>query len=116
MAMYIYVRLCELLSYDQGYFASPKTDDKKTIQNIKYVNLKFNNVTNYEFLIIYTALLKSVGIRYTLDNRLLGGDADNASITFRSGEYLVKVETLKESLLSVNKEKRLRVKPFCFSV
>ena len=98
MAMYIYVRLCELLSYDQGYYASPKTDDKKTIQNIKYVNLKFNNVTNYEFLIIYTALLKSVGIRYTLDNRLLGGDADNASITFRSGEYLVKVETLKDVL------------------
>lgn len=99
-AMYIYVRLCELLTYDQGYYASPATEENKTVEQIRGITLRNNAITNYEFLIIYTALLKSIGIRYTLDNRLIGGESDLASITFREGEYLVKVDTLKDVVVS----------------
>ena len=99
-AMYVYVRLCELLTYDQGYYASPKTDDVNKLEDINNISLTNNAVTNYEFLLLYTALLREMKIRYTLDNRLLGGNADKASITFRSGEYLVKVDTLSDVLNS----------------
>lgn len=99
-AMYVYVRLCELLTYDQGYYASPKTDDVNKLEDVNNISLTNNAVTNYEFLLLYTALLREMKIRYTLDNRLLGGNADKASITFRSGEYLVKVDTLSDVLNS----------------
>lgn len=99
-AMYVYIRLCELLTYDQGYYASPKTDDVNKLEDVNNISLTNNAVTNYEFLLLYTALLREMKIRYTLDNRLLGGNADKASITFRSGEYLVKVDTLSDVLNS----------------
>ena len=97
-ALHIYTRLCELLTYDQGYYAANYKDEAKTVENISNVTLDNTDITNYEFLLIYTSLLRKLGIRYTLDNKLLGGNPDEATITFRSGEYLVKVNCIGTSL------------------
>lgn len=100
MSIYIYIRLCELLTYDQGFYAnsrdSQEQDKHSSLESIRNINLENNDVTHYEFFLIFAHLLKRLGIRYTLDNRILSGNFEGCSITFREAEYLIEANAIQD--------------------
>lgn len=99
-AIYIYIRLCELLTFNAGVFANLGEHATKDVESIINITKDNNEVTSYEFLIIYTYLLRELGIRYTLDNKVLSGYQDSGYITFRDGEYIVEANAIQDIINS----------------
>lgn len=99
-AIYLYIRLCELLTFDQGVFANLNEHSIKDVESIINITKENNEVTSYEFLIIYTYLLRELGIRYTLDNKVLSGYQDSGYITFRDGEFIVEANAIQDIINS----------------
>lgn len=98
-AIYYYLRLCELLTYDQEYFVIKGNHDihakHEYIDNINAMNLDNNGVITYDFILLYARILKNLGIQYTIDQTLLAGiDQGNAKLTFKYGEYLVAISSI----------------------
>lgn len=65
-AMYIYIKMCKLLTYDEEFMVSNQMGASKTlhedISHIYDITPENNKVVCYEFTAIYSALLKEIGI------------------------------------------------------
>lgn len=97
-AIYIYYKLCELLSCDQEYYAANQhvEDAEKhfDINRINNVTLLNNEVLWYEFIAIYAYFLKKLGIKYTVNNVIQDEYGESHStISFKVGEYLVTADS-----------------------
>lgn len=97
-AIYIYYKLCELLSYDQEYYAANQKGDEADkhldIDRISKINLIDNEVVCYEFIAIYSHLLKKLGIKYTVNNAVQDEyGKGHSTISFKVGEYLVTADS-----------------------
>lgn len=96
-ALFIYTKLCEILVYDDEYYASAKNSDiRKMHENITglcEVSKDNNKVINYEFILIFAKMLKIIGIRYTLSNNF--GSDSGIQLKFRYKEYLVSVDGIE---------------------
>lgn len=93
-AIYIYYKLCELLSYDQDYYAgnqhSEDAEKHFDINRINNINALNNEVVSYEFIAIYSYFLKKLGIKYTVNNAFQDEYGEcHSTISFKVGEYLV---------------------------
>lgn len=97
-AIYIYYKLCELLSYDQEFYAANQkgesADKHCDINHINSINVLNNEVVCYEFIAIYSYFLKKLGIKYTVDNALKDEyGKGHSTISFKVGEYLVTADS-----------------------
>lgn len=67
-AIYVYIKMCKVLTYDEEYYAvnqkGPLSEKHKTIENISNITLNNNKVVCYEFNAIYSYLLHTMGIKY----------------------------------------------------
>lgn len=101
-AVYYYIRLCELLTYNKEYFILNNSN-----VDLEEVSSKNNEVTSIDFLLIYAKLLKDLGIYFTLEQTLVNGSEEGlGQITFKDGEYLVAVD----SVANINTSDLINVK------
>ena len=96
-AIYIYIRLCDLLTYDEEQIASnskyEKTGAHASIKNIYNITPENNKIVSYEFILIYSKILRYLGIKFTSNLNSMGGYVDGkSSLKFKHGEYLVSIE------------------------
>ncbi len=117
-AIYIYIKMCKVLTYDEDFYAvnqkGPLAEKHKTINNVANISLTNNKVVCYEFDAIYSYLLHKLGINYkhfvgTVDRNGKHGKEEfddelnrySESHTFlkcRCGKYLVKADSVTSIL------------------
>ena len=112
-AIYIYIKMCKLLTYDEEYYAlnqkGEATEKHKSIDYVSSVTLENNKVVCFEFNIIYSKLLNKLGINFScsygknpfgMDNPF--GEIDygrgHANLEFRSDKFLVNADSVTSIL------------------
>ncbi len=105
-AIYIYIKMCKLLTYDDEYYAVNQIGEATyKHQDIKYVssiNLKNNKIVCFEFNLIYSKLLDKLGIKFRSTYKNMIGEAyggSHAYLEFRSQKFLVKADSVMSILL-----------------
>lgn len=63
-SIYIYIKLCQLLSYDPNYYANKDKyiQEHQDFSNISKIGVETNTVICYEFVTIYSEMLKDMGL------------------------------------------------------
>ncbi|MDE5630759.1 MAG: hypothetical protein K2I70_04080, partial [Bacilli bacterium] len=102
-ALYIYYKLCEILSYDQEYYAANQKGEEAEkhcdINRINNVTLENNEVVCYEFIAIYSYFLRRLGIKYTVDNAVKDEyGKGHSTISFKVGEFLITADSTRSIL------------------
>lgn len=98
-AIYIYIKLCKTLTYDDEFYAENQrgyvTIKHEDIKHVSEINLENNKVVCYEFNAIYEKLLAELGINFSTDQALINGfGGGHAKLEFRSGKFLVKADSV----------------------
>lgn len=104
-AIYIYIKMCKLLTYDEEYYAvnqkGPATLKHKDVNYVSNINLTNNRVVCFEFNLIYSKLLDELGIKFRSDYKNMAGEAygfGHANLEFRSGKFLVGADSVTSIL------------------
>lgn len=92
-AIYIYIKLCKSLTYDEEFYAAHQKGDvalkHKNIRHLKDISLTNNSVVCWEFNAIFSYLLNKLGINSGTNVRDYAyGDGHN-NVEFRCDKYLV---------------------------
>lgn len=105
-AIYIYIKMCKLLTYDDEYYAVNQkgyaTLKHKDTNHVSAVTPENNKVVCYEFNLIYTKLLDKLGIHFSSNyNSMLNEKYGSAhvSLDFRVGKFLVMADSVTSILL-----------------
>lgn len=63
-SIYIYIKLCQLLSYDPAYYANKDKygQEHQDFDNVSKIGVETNNAICYEFVTIYSEMLKDMGL------------------------------------------------------
>lgn len=98
-AIYIYIKMCMLLSYDEEYFVYDQTGDvtlkHKDIRNLSNINLKHNEVVCYEFNALYAKFLTELGIDYEIDGNISCEFGDgHQSLIFYCDKFIVSADSV----------------------
>ncbi len=98
-AIYIYIKMCRLLTYNEEYYAfnqqgkvSLKHQDINYIQSI---NLTNNEVVCFEFNLIYSFILNKLGINFKSNYLKCNGEEygkGHVNMCFRCGKYLISID------------------------
>ena len=104
-AIYIYIKMCKVLTYDQEYYAV----NQKGTATLKHQDISFastitpdnNEVVCFEFNLIYSKLLDKLGIKFRSDYKNMVGESyggAHANLEFRCGKYLVSADSVTSIL------------------
>ena len=100
-SMYIYMKMCKTLSYDDEYYAvDQKGDAVEKHQNIDYItNITLDNpkAVCFEFNVIYTKFLNDLGINFESNYKNMYGEAygdAHVELGFRVGKFLVNADSV----------------------
>lgn len=100
-AIYIYLKMCNILTYNDEYYASEQLgkhlDDKhRDINYISSINLQNREAVCYEFNAIYAYMLNKLGIHFEVfsfeESDSYGEGHEN--LIFRVDKYLVKADSV----------------------
>lgn len=103
-AIYVYIKLCKTLSYDEEFYAVEQRGTvarkHENIERIKQISPTNNEVVCYEFNAIYGKLLSSLKINHHIYskgsiNRFGGG---HANLGFRCGKFLITADSVSAIL------------------
>lgn len=104
-ALYIYIKMCKTLTYDDEYFAvnqrGKATLKHKDINYISTITPDNNKVVCFEFNLIYSKFLNDLGIKFAsnykgnIDESYGDGHVD---LEFRSGKFLVYADSVTSIL------------------
>ena len=103
-AIYIYIKMCKVLTYDEEFYAVKQMGDiarkHENIENVYNITPEKNRVVCYEFNAIYGKLLEMLGIKFEtfsqgLINNFGGGHAD---LKFRCGKFLINADAVTSIL------------------
>ena len=117
-AIYVYIKMCKVLTYDEEFFAvnqkGPLSEKHKTINNISNISLTNNKVVCYEFDAIYSYFLHKLGINYkhfvgTVEKNGKQGELEfdddfdiysegHTFLKYRCGKYFVKADSVTSIL------------------
>ena len=104
-AIYIYIKMCKLLTYDEEYFAVNQkgiaTEKHKSTNYVSSITLENNKVVCFEFNLIYSKLLNQLGIHFSSDYKNMLGEAygdGHANLEFRSDKFLVSADSVTSIL------------------
>lgn len=102
-AIYIYVKLCKILTYDPEFYALGQglngAEKHRGIKNIEFISPSNNEVVCYEFCAIYAKLIKELGFDYEIDGDPLGmllGLHQHLNVLL--GKYFVSVDSVTSIL------------------
>ncbi len=98
-AIYIYIKLCRILTYDEEFYAfgqkgkvAVKHENLKHVSEISPSN---NSVVCYEFNAIYGKFLSELGINFeTEQSFVMDFGGSHAYLNFRCGKYLVRADSV----------------------
>lgn len=99
-AIFIYMKMCEILTYDDEFYAVNQQGvvafKHEQIDHINEITPSNNRVVCYEFNAIYSVFLKQLGFNYRTISRGYMDDfgGGHAFLTFKSGEYIIKVDSV----------------------
>lgn len=103
-AIYIYIVLCQIFTYDQEYYTTKNEEILERHQDFNNINVKNatnNEVIIYDFILLYAYFLRNIGIKYTINPELIVGNENISNIlTYRFGEFLVSVDSLSNPIES----------------
>lgn len=105
-AIYIYIKMCKLLTYNEEYYAYAQKGEvvKKhlDINNLINITLDNNEVVCYEFNALYVALLNEVGIiDYEMDGFVFDTFAGvHQNLNFRCDKFLINADSVVSILSS----------------
>lgn len=103
-AIYVYIKMCKLLTYNTEYFAVAQVGEAtlkhKNVSYITQINTQNNEVICYEFNLIYAKMLEYLGINYKIisDDEIYG--ESHSSLEFRCGKFLISADSLTSILNS----------------
>lgn len=117
-AIYIFIKMCKALTYDNEFFAvnqeGPLAEKHKTVDYIASISLLNNEVVCSEFNAIYAHMLHEFGINYKNFVSTVNGNGDydedefdedfnrygegHQFLKFRCGKYLVKADSVTSIL------------------
>ena len=99
-SIYIYSKLCQILSYDPIYYIDKRTKENESVSIIENYNSLNNNVVCYEFSYIYSDLLQEIGIINIKEKSLNDGKFKNehANIQYLIDDLVI----FADSTTSVN--------------
>ncbi len=94
-AVYIYIRLCKGLSYDENVYLSNQSAESLTIhsdpKHISKINFEHNKVIFFELTQIFARFLDELGIKYSFQP-LPSSSAD--SLLFSCGKFDVRIDSM----------------------
>lgn len=100
-SIYIYIKLCKILTYDDEYYAlnqrGPATNKHRDINYIRTINPFNNKVVCFEFNLIYSKFLDMLGLKFISDYKNMifeGYGSTHAHLMFRSGKFLVTADSV----------------------
>lgn len=108
-AIYIYIKMCKIFTYDDEFYAMNQSgSSKEKHKNIEYVSqlsLENRMVTCYEFNIIFAYMLEKLGLNFkSFYLSHSEGEEDYGQVhvflMFRSGKFLVKADSVSSILKS----------------
>ncbi len=99
-AIYIYLKMCNILTYNDEYYASEQLgkhlDKHRDINYISSINLQNREAVCYEFNAIYAYMLNKLGIHFEVfsfeESDSYGEGHEN--LIFRVDKYLVKADSV----------------------
>jgi len=104
-AIYIYIKMCKLLTYDEEYFAVNQkgvaTEKHKSTDYVSSITLENNKVVCFEFNLIYSKLLNELGIHFSSDYKGMVGEAygdGHANLEFRADKFLISADSVTSIL------------------
>lgn len=95
----IYLKLCELFTYDEEYYFDATIKHQK-ISNVKKINIKNNKVVCFEMGAILSYYLNKLGINYHVYPDDLEYGKHHPTIEFRYQEYLIRLDIVSSALVS----------------
>lgn len=97
-AVYIYIKMCKTLSYDEEFFVLKQQGaPQKKHQDISYaatVTPEQNKVVCYDFTQIYAKFLQEIGFNYEIERQTLDYGMGHEYLKFRSGKYLISADAV----------------------
>lgn len=100
-AIYIYIKMCKTLTYDEEYFAGNQrgSSAKKhaDIEHISTITPDNNIVVCFEFNAIYSKFLSELGINFASKYKNMMGETyghSHADLTFRYDKFLVSADSV----------------------
>ena len=112
-AIYIYIKMCKLLTYDEEYYAVNQrgevAEKHKSIDYISSITLDNNKVVCFEFNLMYSNLLNKLGINFAssygknafgMENPF-GEDSygeGHSNLEFRVNKFLISVDAVTSIL------------------
>lgn len=103
-AIYIYIKMCKILSYNDEFFAAKQrglaAEKHQMIDYIETISPQFPEVVCYEFNAIYAKMLHSLGINFHREcfswkNKY--GDGHEI-LSFRVGKYIIEADSSRQIL------------------
>ena len=106
-AIYIYIKMCKILTYDEEYYASNQVG----YSTLKHLNINYvsgitpdnSEAVCFEFNLIYSKFLSELKINFETFYSLLRADAygsGHASLTFRFEDYIISADAILNILKS----------------
>lgn len=105
-ALYIYIKMCKVLTYDDEYYAVNQrgiaTQKHKNVNYVSFITPSNNKVTCFEFNLIYATLINKLGLHFCSNYKGFVGDdlygEGHANLEFRSGKFLVNADSVTSIL------------------
>lgn len=96
LAIYYYLKLCEVLTFNNEYFITQNIDTtSEKLDNVSTITPVNNQVTTYEFLLLFAKILSKLDIDISFDQTIFAGIINGTNkLTFKYGEYLVALNSL----------------------
>lgn len=105
MAIYIYIKMCKVLTYDEEYYAVNQMgvaiEKHRSTSHIASITPQNNQVVCFEFNIIYAKFLNMLGINFASNYKYSVGEAygdGHANLDFRCGKFLVNADSVTSIL------------------
>ena len=104
-AIYIYIKMCKVLTYDDEYYAvnqrGPATIKHKSIEHLSSITPSNNKVVCFEFNLMYTVFLSELGVNFESNYKGLIDESygdGHANVGFRIGKYIISADSVRSIL------------------
>lgn len=105
-AIYIYIKLCKILTYDDEVFATNNREDEtkltrqhQDIRRLNKITPDNSKIVCYEFNAIYGKLLEEIGVHHEIYEGFLGDYGEgHSNLIFRVGKQLIVADSVESMI------------------
>lgn len=100
-AIYIYLKMCKLLTYDEEYYLNnqtgPTVNKHQDINYIQTITPSNNSIVCFEFNLIFAYFLNKLGINFSINADYTYGNG-HANLEFRYNNFLIRADSVTSIL------------------